>query len=115
MSARKFTARECRQMVHALRLAKNRIENRAGRFICLTLDSLVLHGEIQQRTADLLREMVMERISPYGSLDSWVAANVELQPAKFGGKAFAEDIRKHRIKWLDLLIKEFTDPAKVTP
>ena len=23
MSARKFTARECRQMVHALRLAKN--------------------------------------------------------------------------------------------
>lgn len=113
MSTRKFTARECRQMVHALRLAKRRIESRAGRFICLTLDSLVLHGEIQQRTADLLREMVMERISPYPSLDTWIAANTRVEPARFGPKAFVEDVRQHRIKWLDLLIKEFTDLAKV--
>lgn len=115
MSTHKFTARKCRQMVHALRLAKRRIESRADRFICLTLDSLVLHGEIQQRTADLLREMVMERISPYPPLDTWIAANTRVEPARFGSKAFVEDVRQHRIKWLDLLIKEFTDPAKVTP
>ena len=113
MSTRKFTARECRQMVHALRLAKRRIESRTGRFICLTLDSLVLHGEIQQRTADLLREMVMERISPYPSLDTWIAANTRVEPSRFGSKAFVEDVRQHRVKWIDLLIKEFTDLAKV--
>ena len=113
MSARKFTARECRQMVHALRLVKGRIENRAGRFICLTLDSFVLQGEIQERTSNLLQEMVMERISPYPSLDTWVAVNAVVEPARFGSKAFVEDVRQHRVKWIDLLIKEFTDLAKV--
>lgn len=115
MSTRKFTARERRQMVHALRLAKRRIEGHASTFICLALDSLVVGGEVQHRTASLLQEMIMDRISPYGSLNSWVAVNVGLGATKFHEKAFAEDIRKHRIKWLDLLIKEFTDPAKVTP
>ena len=113
MSARKFTARECRQMVHALKLAKKRIEDRAGRFICLTLDSLVLHGEIQQRTANLLQEMIMGRISPYPSLDTWVAVNAEVEPARFGSKQFVEDVRQHRVKWIDLLIKEFSDLVKV--
>lgn len=112
---RKLTARERRQMVRALQLAKERIENRAGRFICLTLDSLVVGGEIQRRTANLLQEMIMGRIHPYGSLDSWVAANVGLKPAKFGGKAFAERVRQHRIKWLDLLIEEFSEPTGVAP
>lgn len=113
MSARKFTARECRQMVHALRLVKGRIEICAGRFICLTLDSLVLQGEIQQQTANLLQEIVMGRISPYGSLDTWIAANTRVEPARFASKAFVEDVCQHRIKWIDLLIKEFTDLAKV--
>ena len=113
MSTRKFTARECRQMVHALKLAKKHIENRAGRFICLTLDSLVLHGEIQRRTANLLQEVIMGRISPYPSLDSWIVANVSMTPARFGSKVFVEDVRQHRVKWIDLLIKEFTDLAKV--
>lgn len=111
MSARKFTARECRQMVHALRLVKGRIENRAGRFICLTLDSLVLQGEIQLRTANLLQEIVMGRISPHSSLDIWIAANTNVGPANFS-KAFIEAARKHRIKWIDLLIKEFADLEK---
>lgn len=113
MSARKFTARECRQMVHALRLAKRRIESRAGRFICLTLDSLVVQSEIQQRTANLLQEMIMGRIHPYGSLDTWIAANTRMEPSRFGSKAFVEDVCQHRVKWIDLLIKEFTDLAKV--
>ena len=113
MSTRKFTAQECRQMVHALRLAKRRIENGAGRFICLTLDSLVLHGEIQRRTANLLQEMIIERISPYPSLDTWIVANTRVEPARFGSKAFVEDVHQHRVKWIDLLIKEFTDLAKV--
>lgn len=111
MSTRKFTARECRQMVHALQLAKRRIESRAGRFICLTLDSLVVQGEIQQRTANLLQEMIMGRIHPYRSLDIWISANTNAGPAKFS-KAFIEAARQHRIKWIDLLIKEFTDLAK---
>ena len=113
MSTRKFTARECRQMVHALRLAKRRIEIRADRFICLTLDSLVLHGEIQWRTANLLREIISVRISPYPSLDTWVAVNAGVEYARFGSKQFVEDVRQHRVKWIDLLIKEFTDLAKV--
>lgn len=54
MSTRKFTARECRQMVHALQLAKRRIEGHTSTFICLALDSLVVQGEIQHRTASLL-------------------------------------------------------------
>lgn len=115
MSTRKFTARECRQMVHALKLAKKRIEDRAGRFICLTLDSLVLHGEIQRRTANLLQEMIMGRISPYPSLDTWVAVNAGVEPARFGSKPFVEDVRQHRVKWIDLLITEFSDLAKVAP
>ena len=113
MSARKFTARECHQMVHALRLAKRRIESHAGRFICLALDSLVLHGEIQRRTANLLQEIIMGRISPYPSLDTWVAVNAGVEPARLGSKPFVEDVRQHRVKWIDLLIKEFTDLAKV--
>lgn len=113
MSARKFTARECRQMVHALRLVKRRIESRAGRFICLTLDSLVAQSEIQLRTAGLLREMIMERISPYPTLDTWIAANTRVEPSRCGSKASVEDVRQHRVKWIDLLIKEFTDLAKV--
>ena len=113
MSPRKFTARECRQMVRALQLAKGRIENRAGRFICLALDSLVVGGEIQRRTANLLQEMVMERISPYPTLDTWVAVNAGVGLARFGSKAFVEDVRQHRVKWIDLLIREFTDLAKV--
>ena len=56
--------------------------------------------------------MIMERISPYPSLDTWVAVNTNVGPAKFS-KAFIEAARKHRIKWIDLLIKEFTDLAKV--
>lgn len=113
MSARKFTARECRQMVRALRLVKERIESSAGRFICLTLDSLVLQGEIQRRTANLLQEMVMERISPYPTLDTWIAANTRVEPSRFVSKAFVEGVRQHRVKWIDLLIKEFTDLAKM--
>ena len=93
-------------------MAKRRIESCAGRFICLTLDSLVLQGEIQRRTANLLQEMIMGRIHPYGSLDSWIAANTNVGPAKFS-RAFIEAARQHRIKWIDLLIKEFTDLAKV--
>ena len=115
MSARKFTARECRQMVRALRLVKGRIESCAGRFICLTLDSLVLQGEIQERTSNLLQEMIMGRISPYQSLDTWVAVNAGVEPARFGSKQFVEDVRQHRVKWIDLLITEFSDLAKVAP
>ncbi len=115
MSARKFTARERRQMVHALRLARGRIECRTSTFICMALDSLVVQSEIQRRTADLLQEMIMGRIHPYGSLNSWVAANVGLAPSKLHRKAFAEGIRKHRIKWLDLLIEEFSEPTGVAP
>lgn len=57
--------------------------------------------------------MIMGRIHPYGSLNSWIAANVGLAPTKFYKKAFAEDVRQHRVKWIDLLVKEFTDLAKV--
>lgn len=115
MSARKFTARECRQMVHALQLAKRRIEGHTSTFICLALDSLAARGEIQHRTANLLQNIIMDRIRPYGSLNSWVAANVGLDVTKFHEKAFVERVRQHRIKWLDLLIEEFSEPTGVAP
>lgn len=112
MSGHVFTARECRQIVHALRLAKRRITIGVSRFICIALDDLVNSGDIQEATCCLVQgRIIMRRLRPYASLDSWIIAKVATE--RGGDDAFEKAVRQHRIKWLDLMIKEFSDLAKV--
>lgn len=121
----KFTAQQCRQMAHALRFARAEIQRRAQpnndsqHFICLVLDGLVTSKKITEDTALMLQDkVIMKRLAPSSSLGRWLQERGYVE-ANFSYRADMAETRKainkHRIAWLDLLIKEFSELAKVAP
>lgn len=121
----KFTARQCRQLAHAFRLARAQIQRAQQRdmdsqqFICLVLDGLARDGRITEATALTAQdEVIMNRLAPSSSLGRWLQVRGYVDANFSYRREMAETrkaINKHRIAWLDLLIKEFSELAEVAP
>lgn len=121
----KFTAQQCRQLTHAFRLARAEIQRGTWRnsdsqqFICLVLDGLAAGKKIAGTTALMAQDkVIMKRLAPSSSLGRWlqdrgyVGGNFSFRPEQAETR---KAINMHRIAWLDQLIKEFTELAKVAP
>lgn len=88
--------------VKVLKMARDRIDKRGARFICIALMVCAFNRE-ERRAADALRTKIMELLEGYGSLDSWLISkgfSVTLKDK--------EELRQTRLNWIDHLIKEYS-------
>jgi hypothetical protein len=116
----KFTKRQCRQLVDAFRKTRAVIEPMSDRpnhhaFICLALEDLADEGEITDETALLAQTEVIEaRLNGAYTLNTWLVRQgaVDEREARNDPEHHSR-VNQHRLAWLDLLIKEFSDLAEV--
>lgn len=114
-AAYQFSAVECKRLVHAFRLAKGRLHPRGHespkKFICCALDSLSSQGKIERRISDLAQKKVIKpRLEGKFTLESWLVER-GVRPWECANPRKLMHI--HRQQWLDMLIAEFTELAKV--
>lgn len=78
--------------------ARERIESGKESYICFAINSVDLNFEDWIRARDVIRS----RLDGFFSLDAWLYSKGVQRTDNM-----AEDLRAHRIVWLDQLIQEF--------
>jgi hypothetical protein len=100
-----------RKKIHAALVAakpllmKSNDELDKDRFICCAITEATVLKRITSSESTLAREMIMERLRPYNTIQGWLEVNVGYHEVKCAGR---NEIQKYRHRWLSSLIKEFS-------
>lgn len=76
------------------------------RFICCAITEAVIVRKITQIEASLAQKAIMDRIYPHNNIQHWLESNVGYHEVKFAGLT---EVQKYRHRWLNSLIKEFSE------
>jgi hypothetical protein len=79
-----------RSAIHALKLARRRIEYQWNSYICAALP----YNEF----GFAMRDLIHTRLNPHDTISSWLRAQ--------GFNLTQDELRLYRLQWIDLLIEE---------
>lgn len=96
----KYTKQERKQIAAAFKRAKRDIANCRHEFICVALEWAEMSG------SENAIDVIDDRLCQYDTLNSWVRAHAKASPEVSGE---TEQMRLYRLRWLDALIKEFSE------
>lgn len=115
----KLSKKERARVARAFRLAKPLVESREIEFICVALTRLETLGRISSPVMLNAKEVINDRLGHHDCLESWVFQRITgKKPSSLGkreyrlfttGSAAYEKGRDARLRWLDSLIKEFSE------
>jgi hypothetical protein len=94
--------------VKLLRRARELIESRDQKYICLAVGEAARKDKRQARCASQLQDLIMGRLDYYGTLGAWlVSRGYEVWSDDDDGRwSSMEKLRRTRLAWIDSLIEE---------
>lgn len=85
-------------IVHALRLARNRIRRYRNGYICAELEVLAIDRKVSYDTVDYIQKLIMKRLGKAKTYSGWVRdKHPEVESMEYW---------RGRVQWIDALIVE---------
>lgn len=97
----KYTKQQRMEIAEAFRAARKIVDSGAEDFICVALQVS------DARYSSEARHIISSRIHPYDTLNTWLMKNH--RPSRRHSRMNGAQMRLYRLRWLDALIKEFSE------